>query len=60
MAVSDIFEETGDKEWLSSAYDTLSKEYDYWQSEHMTPDGLNFYGNREINDQSRIDALCKY
>lgn len=60
MAVSDIYAETGDKEWLGKAYDAIKKEYSFWTEHRSTPDGLNFYGNEELCDPDRIDKLYKY
>lgn len=39
--VRDVYEATGDKEWLKNAYFLLKKEYEFWQSERMTALGLN-------------------
>lgn len=44
MMIRRIYEETGDKEWLLGAYAALLKEYEFWQTTHMTPCGLNRYG----------------
>ena len=45
--VSDIFDITGNTKWLESHYDTISKEYDFWMTKRITPNGLNHYGNAE-------------
>ena len=44
LMVEDVFEKTGDKEWLSKAYQTLKKEYHFWTDtsdnaieDHRTP-----------------------
>lgn len=42
--VEDIFEVTGDKSWLKESYDALVKEYDFWQTNRIAPNGLNIYG----------------
>ena len=39
--IGDIYEATGDKEWLKRAYFTLKKEYAFWTGDRMTPLGLN-------------------
>ena len=46
--VRDLYSETGDKNWLSGAYDALKKEYDFWQGKRVTPTGLNGYTGYEI------------
>lgn len=56
-AVKDIFDFTSDIEWLNSSYKTLCKEYDFWQTKRLAPNGLNFYGNHEGLTEERIQAL---
>ncbi len=46
--VKDLFEATGDKNWLSNAYKVLKKEYDFWQNKRNTPTGLNGYTGYDI------------
>ncbi len=41
--VKDLFSITGDKEWLKSAYQTLKKEYEFWQTKRILSNGLNAY-----------------
>lgn len=45
MMVDRIYRVTGDREWLTAAYETLEKEYDFWMRERCTPTGLNRYGS---------------
>lgn len=45
LMVKDVYEVLGDKEWLKKAYSGLCREYSFWQSERLAPNGLNFYGN---------------
>lgn len=45
MAAARIFETTGDREWLASAFGTLRREYDFWMRERSTPAGLNRYSS---------------
>lgn len=48
LMVKDIYEKTGDKEWLRKAAKTIQKEYSFWMKRRITPCGLNRYGiNRE-------------
>lgn len=43
QAVRDIFEVTGDFEWLSRMYSAAEKEYSFWCENRMTESGLNRY-----------------
>lgn len=45
FGVRDIFSVTHDRDWLSKAYSILCKEYNFWQTHRLAPNGLNFYGN---------------
>lgn len=52
--VNAVYEATGDREWLEKAYDTLLKEYEFWQTERTTCCGLNSYGgtgSRKLLDE---------
>ena len=42
--VSDIFDVTEDVQWLANHYDTIAAEYDFWMTERLAPNGLNYYG----------------
>lgn len=53
QAVKDIYAHTKDGKWLADAYDTISKEYAFWQTERRAPNGLNYYGNHTA------DSLAK-
>lgn len=44
LMVGAVYAQTGDVEWLSKAYATLEKEYDFWMNRRITPIGLNRYG----------------
>lgn len=57
--VKDIFEVTHDKEWLACAYKTLCKEYNFWLTKRLAPNGLNFYGNHEGLTEQIIQLLYK-
>ena len=48
--VRDLFEVTGDKEWLLKAYEVLKKEYHFWQNSRLCENGLNGYTGYEIWD----------
>lgn len=42
--VRDVYDHSGDKEWLKRAYEILLKEYDFWMNKRISPVGLNVYG----------------
>lgn len=44
--VSDIFDVTGDILWLNKHYDTIAREYDFWMTNRLAPNGLNYYGKQ--------------
>ena len=50
MMVREVYEKTGDKEWLAKACKTLEKEYDFWMTKRITSSGLNHYSNNATND----------
>ena len=58
--VKDIFAVTKDTAWLDSHYDTIAKEYDYWMTQRLAPNGLNYYGNMKIAVSEEADALYAY
>lgn len=41
MMVQDVFDATQDKSWLRRAVEILKKEYQFWQEQRSTPNGLN-------------------
>lgn len=54
IMVREVFEATGDKEWLKNeAYPALEKEYIFWQGERMTSCGLNRYSSN-VTDEERL------
>lgn len=61
--VSDIFEVTGDKKWLDGHYDTIAREYEFWMTNRLAPNGLNFYGRYEAaydaEELQRRFSYCK-
>lgn len=48
----DVYQKTGDKAWLKDAYDSLLKEYEFWQTQRLAPNGLNRY------DTMARGAMC--
>lgn len=59
LGVRDIYSATGDIKWLSAAYNSLLKEYEFWQTKRSSPNGLNVYGNHSPMTDERIDTLYK-
>ena len=64
MMVMDVYKEQGDREWLSSAYDTLKKEYNFWMTKRITSVGLNKYsGDTEPISYEKLEdvfvGLCQ-
>lgn len=55
--VRDIYEYFGDMNWLKGAYETLKKEYNFWQTARRAENGLNFYGNKENITSEQINWL---
>lgn len=58
--VADIFAVTGDLTWLASHYDTIAKEYEYWMTNRLAPNGLNYYGNLKVAESEEADGLYEY
>lgn len=56
--VKDVFEVTGDKEWLSQMYAALKKEYDFFRKERMLPCGLFRYHGKPI-DKQEIETVAR-
>ena len=56
LMVRQIYEATGDKEWLRGILPTLKKEYDFWMTSRMTPCGLNHDAN-EASDAEKMSFL---
>lgn len=54
MMVEKIYDITGDKRWLANAVPILEKEYEFWMSKRIAPNGLNRHGNsatdKELSD----------
>ncbi|MGN0231848.1 MAG: trehalase family glycosidase, partial [Muribaculaceae bacterium] len=51
MMVRDLYEATHDKQWLAGAVATLEKEYRFWMTERVAPNGLNRYGHNATRDE---------
>ncbi len=59
LMVRDIFHYEKDIQWLKKAYDILEKEYEFWQTKRIAPNGLNYYGNQQNVDEQEIFWLCE-
>ena len=59
LMVRDIFRYEKDIQWLKKAYDILEKEYEFWQTKRIAPNGLNYYGNQQNVDEQEIFWLCE-
>jgi len=51
LMVRDLYHVTSDKKWLASAVKTLEKEYHFWMTKRIAPNGLNRYGHSATDDE---------
>lgn len=51
MMVRSVYESSADKEWLAAAYPVLEKEYGFWMSRRLAPNGLNRYGHCATDEE---------
>lgn len=58
--VEEIFEQTGDRIWLSESCAAIAKEYEYWQTHRSSPNGLNIYGNHAGYSSDVIERKYNY
>ena len=56
--VKDVYEFYHDPVWLSSAYNTLKKEYSFWQTKRCSKLGLNYY-DADIQDNDSCLSSAK-
>ncbi len=56
--VKDVYEATKDKEWLRNAYNTLKKEYAFWQAHRMLDNKLNAYKPQISSDPNQINRFA--
>lgn len=56
MMVKDLYDATGNREWLQSAYPVISKEYAFWITKRITAQGLS----RHAHDATREYLLDFY
>ena len=50
--VYDVYRHYKDKKWLHGAYLTLKKEYEFWMTKRITPNGLNVYGSHNYTERT--------
>ncbi len=61
LMVRDIFEHTGDTEWLAKMYPAICREYEFWQTNRNTSRSLAHYGTAVPADREEkyARAYCK-
>lgn len=59
LMVHEIYEATKDKAWLAKAYESLKKEYHFWQTERITPTGLNRYFGSDPDWEKCAERYCQ-
>ena len=55
LMADDVYRETGDGDFLRAAFGTLKKEYEFWMTYRVSPNGLNRYGSE--NDEADCAAF---
>ncbi|MBO5059330.1 MAG: alpha,alpha-trehalase [Clostridia bacterium] len=58
--VREIYEYFKDEVWLSSAFNVLKKEYEFFMTQRITPIGLNAYGSNAMSMQRSRDVAEMY
>ena len=59
LMIREVYDVTKDKEWLGSAYETLKKEYNFWQTKRITSSGLNRYFGADPDLAHCGESYCK-
>lgn len=59
MMIRDVFEKTKDVNWLKRCLPILEKEYQFWMSKRITPNGLNHYSN-SANDEIKKQEFISF
>ena len=57
--VRNVFDFYQDKEWLGRAYDTLKKEYGFWQTNRLLANGLNAYKPSISDDVNQVKRFAE-
>lgn len=58
--VRDIYEKTGDKQWLNKMYSSLKTELHFWQSERMTQTALNRYFGTKRSEHYAVHFCARW
>lgn len=56
MMVADYFKHTGDIVFLKNSYEALCKEYVFWQTKRISPNGLAKYGTNQQNEEIMVES----
>jgi alpha,alpha-trehalase len=51
LMVRELYSVTHDKKWLAGVVKTLEKEYKFWMTKRIAPNGLNRYGHCATDDE---------
>jgi alpha,alpha-trehalase len=54
LMIRDIYDVTGDIDWVRRRLDTLEKEYRFWMQQRLTPVGLNRHYHR-ASDEEKLE-----
>ena len=58
--VEDVYAVLPNDAWLSDSYDALTKEYQFWMTQRIAPNGLNVYGPDREMDEDYVERRYKY
>ncbi len=58
LMVKDVYQAIKDKNFLKNAYNGLKKEYEFWMTKRIAPNGLNHYGT-DKSDEYCV-GVCQY
>ena len=53
--IREVYDVTGDKAWLEEKYETLKIEYNFWQTNRKTENGLNRYFGKFSSVEQQIE-----
>ena len=59
MLADAVYKQTRDLSWLRKMYPFIEKEYEFWQTERISPVGLNRYGTTGLDAETAKD-VCEY
>lgn len=54
--IREVYDETGDKDWLLKCYDLLQKEHEFWTTKRNTEIGLGRYFCEELSEEWIADG----